>query len=101
VGAGRRYAAVSGDVNPIHLHALTAKLLGFDRAIAHGMYTYARALAAFGPRLPGAGRSSVWFRRPLPLPSTVRLAVDDVAGVAVVYPSRGTGVHLVATVTEG
>ena len=28
--AGRRYAAVSGDVNPIHLAAPTARLLGFN-----------------------------------------------------------------------
>ena len=36
--AGRRYASVSGDVNPIHLHALSARAFGFDRAIAHGMF---------------------------------------------------------------
>ena len=28
---GRRYAAVSGDRNPIHMHSLTAKPLGFPR----------------------------------------------------------------------
>ena len=43
---GRRYAKVSGDANPIHLTALTAKALGFPRAIAHGMWTHARVLAA-------------------------------------------------------
>src|SRR3954468_2939139 len=36
--AGRRYAKVSGDVNPIHLSGLTAKAFGFKRAIAHGMW---------------------------------------------------------------
>ncbi len=45
---GRAYAAVSGDWNPIHLHALTARPLGFPTAIAHGMYTYARVLGALG-----------------------------------------------------
>ena len=50
---GRRYAAVSGDHNPIHLHALTAKPFGFPRAIAHGMWTKARCLAAL-ERLPDA-----------------------------------------------
>src|SRR3954453_17927317 len=34
---GRRYGAVSGDRNPIHMHSLTAKPLGFPGAIAHGM----------------------------------------------------------------
>ena len=73
-GTGRSYAAVSGDWNPIHLHALTARPLGFPTAIAHGMYSYARALASLGPALPDAGLTShVWFRKPVRLPSTVRL----------------------------
>lgn len=72
--AGRSYAAVSGDWNPIHVHAWTARLLGFPTAIAHGMYTYAKALAALGPALPSTGLTSrVWFRKPVRLPSTVRL----------------------------
>lgn len=71
---GRAYAAVSGDWNPIHLHALTARPLGFRGAIAHGMYTYARAMGSLGSRLPEAGLTSrVWFRKPVPLPTTVRL----------------------------
>lgn len=73
-GTGRAYAAVSGDWNPIHVHALAARPLGFPTAIAHGMYSYARALAALGPRLPDHGLTSrVWFRKPVRLPSTVRL----------------------------
>ena len=36
---GRSYASVSGDVNPIHLHPLGAKALGFPRHLAHGMWT--------------------------------------------------------------
>jgi acyl dehydratase len=73
-GSGRAYAGVSGDWNPIHLHALTARPLGFPSAIAHGMFTYAKVLAALGPRLPGSGLTShVWFHKPVRLPSTVRL----------------------------
>src|SRR4029079_3523247 len=51
---GRRYAAVSGDHNPIHLYPLTAKALGFPRQIAHGMWSLARCVAALENRLPGA-----------------------------------------------
>ena len=69
--AGRRYAAVSGDVNPIHLSGLTAKAFGFPRAIAHGMWVKARALAALSGRLPDAFTIDVAFRKPLFLPSTV------------------------------
>jgi acyl dehydratase len=73
-GTGRAYAAVSGDWNPIHVHALTARPLGFPSAIAHGMYSYARVLASLGPKLPESGLTSrVWFRKPVRLPSTVRL----------------------------
>lgn len=88
-GTGRRYAAVSGDVNPIHLSALTARALGYDRAIAHGMFTYAKVIAALGPRVPAAGSSRVWFRRPVALPSTVLLKVARDARLAVVVPSQG------------
>ncbi len=42
---GRRYARVSGDYNPIHLHPLTAKMLGFKKAIAHGMFSKAIAIS--------------------------------------------------------
>jgi acyl dehydratase len=68
---GRRYAAVSGDRNPIHMHSLTAKPLGFPAAIAHGMWTKARCLAALEPRLPDAFTVQVAFRRPILLPGRV------------------------------
>jgi acyl dehydratase len=71
---GRRYAAVSGDRNPIHLHALTAKPLGFPSAIAHGMWTKARCLAALESRLPDAFAVEVRFRKPILLPARVELA---------------------------
>jgi hypothetical protein len=74
---GRRYAAVSGDRNPIHMHALTAKALGFPRAIAHGMWTKARALAAVDRDLPAACAIDVRFRRPILLPGTVAFSCQS------------------------
>jgi acyl dehydratase len=68
---GRRYAAVSGDHNPIHLYPLTAKALGFPRQIAHGMWSKARSLAALQPRLPKAFEVDVEFKKPILLPATV------------------------------
>ncbi len=68
---GRRYAAVSGDRNPIHLHALSAKAFGFPRAIAHGMWTLARCVAAIDSRLPDAFTVEVSFRSPILLPAEV------------------------------
>ncbi|MGJ5759395.1 MaoC family dehydratase [Streptomyces galbus] len=71
---GRRYGAASGDRNPIHLHPLTARLFGFPRAIAHGMWTVARCLAAHGT--PEAVRVHADFRAPVLLPGTVVFAAD-------------------------
>jgi hypothetical protein len=70
---GRRYASVSGDRNPIHMHSLTAKPLGFKAAIAHGMWTKARCLAALESRLPDAFGVEVQFRKPIFLPGRVEL----------------------------
>jgi acyl dehydratase len=71
---GRRYGAVSGDLNPIHVHPLSARLFGFPSAIAHGMWTKARCLAALGPELPEAYTVQVAFRKPILLPATVAFA---------------------------
>ncbi|HET9185108.1 MAG TPA: MaoC/PaaZ C-terminal domain-containing protein [Solirubrobacterales bacterium] len=71
---GRRYGAVSGDRNPIHMHSLTAKPLGFPGAIAHGMWTKARALAQLESRLPAAFEVDVRFRKPILLPARVEFA---------------------------
>jgi acyl dehydratase len=73
---GRRYAAVSGDRNPIHVHSLSAKLFGFPTAIAHGMWTKARCLAALGPRLDERFTAEVAFRKPILLPAKVKFAEE-------------------------
>lgn len=81
-GLGRRYAGVSGDRNPIHMHSLTAKPLGFPAAIAHGMWTKARCLAALESRLPDAFGVEVRFRKPILLPARVEFAsAEDGADV--------------------
>jgi acyl dehydratase len=77
---GRRYAAVSGDRNPIHLSGLSAKLFGFPRAIAHGMYTASRALATVGVARGEAFRWSVEFGKPVLLPGAVTFGLAPAAG---------------------
>lgn len=77
-GLGRRYGAASGDRNPIHLYPLTARLFGFPRAIAHGMWTVARCLAETPqPHLIRTVRAD--FRAPVLLPGTVTYASDGAA----------------------
>ncbi|MET8416144.1 MaoC family dehydratase [Streptomyces sp. NPDC005134] len=96
---GRRYGAASGDRNPIHLYPLTARMFGFPRAIAHGMWTVARCLAESAE----PGRISYVradFRAPVLLPSTVTYAADS-AGTAFQLRSGGR-VHLTgSTAREG
>lgn len=71
---GRRYAQVSGDYNPIHLTATTARLFGFRRAIIHGMWTFAKSLAQLEVKAPCT--VEVAFRRPVELPSSVYFNAD-------------------------
>jgi acyl dehydratase len=68
---GRRYGAASGDRNPIHMYAFTARLFGFPRAIAHGMWSKARCLAALDGRLPDRYTVDVQFKLPVLLPAKV------------------------------
>ncbi|OBK91638.1 dehydratase [Mycobacterium asiaticum] len=74
----RRYAGVSGDHNPIHTNPIAAKLFGFPTVIAHGMFSAAAVLANIEGRLPDAVRYSVRFGKPLVLPATAGLYVDEV-----------------------
>ncbi|HYJ69181.1 MAG TPA: MaoC/PaaZ C-terminal domain-containing protein [Nocardioidaceae bacterium] len=100
-GLGRRYAGVSGDHNPIHLYAVTAKAFGFSRQIVHGMWTKARCLAALQPHLPDAYAVTVAFRRPIMLPGSVRFGIDDSdSRIAFgVTGGRDAAPHLVGIVT--
>ncbi|HEU0042567.1 MAG TPA: MaoC/PaaZ C-terminal domain-containing protein [Jiangellaceae bacterium] len=66
---GRRYAAVSGDRNPIHLRPLTARPFGYRRPIAHGMWAVASCLAGLAGRMPATSTIHAGFRRPILLPA--------------------------------
>ena len=98
---GRNYAAVSGDHNPIHLYPLTAKVLGFKRQIAHGMWTLARSVAAIENRLPDAVTVAVTFKKPVFLPGTVAFAdtVDDGVHTFALTDPRTSSPHLLGRAT--
>jgi len=69
---GRRYARISRNFDPIHLHALTSRWFGFRRPIVHGMWTVARSVAALGPAFATPPvRLEVRFRSPIFLPGEV------------------------------
>ncbi|MDX1693453.1 MAG: MaoC/PaaZ C-terminal domain-containing protein [Ketobacteraceae bacterium] len=98
---GRRYAKVSGDRNPIHLHALTAKAFGFPRAIAHGMWTKAHSLASLESKLPKASfKVSVQFKLPIFLPNNVIFEYDELENGMnfMVKDKNGEKPHLSGTI---
>ncbi|MHA7630642.1 MaoC family dehydratase [Corallococcus sp. M7] len=94
---GRRYARASGDFNPIHLTAVTAKPFGFSRAIAHGMWTLARCVAELGEAAHAdALQLDCDFKKPLFLPSRVTFqTARELAGVAFRVLSEEGKPHLV------
>lgn len=80
---GRRYARVSGDYNPHHLFDATARLIGFKQAMAHGMWSLARTLAALENPMAGVNTFSVdaAFKLPVFMPATLALGYEHrVAG---------------------
>lgn len=92
---GRRYGRVSGDANPIHISALGARLFGFPRAIVHGMWTKARALAVLTPSGGWeAAEIEVSFRAPLFLPGEAALFMAPKHRDFEVRDPAGERVHL-------
>jgi acyl dehydratase len=79
-GQIRRYAAIGGDHNPIHTNPIGAKLFGFPSVIAHGMFSAAAVLANLEAGLPDAVTYSVRFGKPVVLPASAGLYVDQVQG---------------------
>nr|WP_312179342.1 MaoC/PaaZ C-terminal domain-containing protein [Arthrobacter sp.] len=75
--AGRNYAMVSGDFNPIHLSSLSAKALGMKRSIAHGMYLASRVVEEAGPAVQEPFEWEIEFESPVFLPATVSLRISD------------------------
>ena len=75
------FAAVSGDVNPVHLDEAYAKSTAFGGRIAHGMLAAAYISAVIGNKLPGPGAiylsQTLRFRRPVRIgdPVTARVTV--------------------------
>ncbi|MCO5234005.1 MAG: hypothetical protein LC105_11490 [Chitinophagales bacterium] len=75
---GLEYAKVSGDFNPIHLHTLGAKLLGFPKHLIHGWYSLSRAVAPIQSATKGIHELYVSFKKPLFLPGKVISRIQNV-----------------------
>ncbi len=99
---GRRYGINAGDINPIHLSALSAKLFGFPRAIAHGMWSLARCAAEMESEMSLDNvKFSIAFKLPVFLPATVTLNYD-IQGNKIIYAlinEDGSKQHLTGEVS--
>ncbi len=97
---GRRYAAIAGDLNPIHQHALLARPFGFPRAIIHGTWTLARGLAAAALPQTASYVLEAQFRKPVSLPSTIVISVcrDALGDELKITNQNGSITHVSAQV---
>lgn len=98
---GRRYAPVGHDFNPIHLAPLAARLFGFKRHIAHGMWSLAHCAALLeGELAQPPAALSVQFKQPLFLPGRVTLKFNRGADDSIEFAllsSRSDKTHLTGT----
>tara|TARA_R110002049_G_scaffold245814_4_gene419872 strand:+ start:217 stop:693 length:477 start_codon:yes stop_codon:yes gene_type:complete len=74
------FAALSGDVNPVHLDAAFAATTQFKECIAHGMLSGAIISAAIAMELPGPGSiylgQSLRFRLPVKIGDTITVQLE-------------------------
>lgn len=102
LGRIREYAGASGDRNPIHMGNLPAKAFGFPKAIAHGMWSAAAAIANVEAQLADDVTYAVRFGKPILLPAKLNLYTTKVDGagnydISILNRRKGYP-HLTATV---
>lgn len=98
----RRYASIGGDRNPIHTSRIGARVFGFPTVIAHGMFSGAAVLANIEGQLPDRVRYSIKYGKPVMLPASAGLYIDQVeTGWDISLRNMTKGYpHLTATVRE-
>ncbi|MCX6848417.1 MAG: SDR family oxidoreductase [Verrucomicrobia bacterium] len=76
----RRFAAFSGDVNPLHMDAAEARSYGFPQAVAHGAIQVAYLSRMIGMVVPGAGAlwtgHSLQWLKPVYVGDEIELKVE-------------------------
>jgi 3-hydroxybutyryl-CoA dehydratase len=77
------FAAVSTDVNPVHINAELARASIFGERVAHGMLSAGLISTVLGTRLPGPGTiylgQTLRFRAPVRIGDTVTATVEITA----------------------
>lgn len=84
-----RFAAISGDDNPIHVDPAFAARTKFGRTVAHGMLLYSVVSGVLGTRLPGPGTLQV--DQELVFPNPTYTGEEVTVQVEVLALERETG----------
>jgi acyl dehydratase len=99
-----RYAAASGDFNPIHWNERVATSVGLPGVIAHGMWTMGAAAGPVADWVGDPGRIvdyQVRFTRPVPVPDPGAASVEVVAVVGLLDEAAGTARIDLTVAVEG
>jgi acyl dehydratase len=84
-----RFAALSGDDNPIHVDPEFSEGGKFGRTVAHGMLLYSTVCAVLGTQLPGPGTLQLWQELMFPSPTYVGEEVTIRLEATQVYANEG------------
>ena len=84
-----RFAALSGDDNPIHIDPGFAARTKFGRTVAHGMFLYSTICSLLGTRLPGPGTVQVEQELMFPTATPTGEEVEIRVEVTRVQPGEG------------
>ena len=84
-----RFAALSGDDNPIHVDPEFSAQTKFGRTVAHGMFLYSVVCSVLGTQLPGPGTLQIEQELMFPTATPTGEEVEVRVEVTGVLPSEG------------
>jgi acyl dehydratase len=84
-----RFAALSGDDNPIHVDPEFSARTKFGRTVAHGMFLYSVVCSVLGTRLPGPGTLQIEQELMFPSATPTGEEVEIRIEVTDVHPAEG------------
>jgi len=84
-----RFAALSGDDNPIHVEPEFAARTKFGRTVAHGMFLYSVVCGVLSTRLPGPGTRQVEQELMFPTATSTGEEVEVHVEVIELQPTEG------------
>jgi acyl dehydratase len=85
-----RFAALSGDDNPIHVDPDFSARTKFGRPVAHGMFLYSVVCSVLGTRLPGPGTLQIEQELMFPTATPTGEQVEIRVEVTAIEPAKGT-----------